>query len=106
MRLWKARFVSRCPRAATRRDAGASPRSGPPLVRAIDFSAAGAMSSAALTGARPYRFLDETSVGNGYVRLRALALLPVILVVLFAVVLGFETGGYGAEEDRDNRDMA
>lgn len=64
------------------------------------------MSSAALTGARPYRFHDETSVGNGYVRLRALALLPVILVVLFAVVLGFETGGYGAEEDRDNRDMA
>ena len=64
------------------------------------------MSGPVLTGARPYRFLDETSVGNGYVRLRALALLPVILVVLFAVVLGFETGGYGAEEDRDTRDMA
>ena len=62
--------------------------------------------SGTATGARPYRFLDETSVGNGYVRLRALALLPVILVVLFAVVLGFETGGYGAEEDRDTRDMA
>jgi hypothetical protein len=63
------------------------------------------MSGPVLTGARPYRFLDETSVGNGYVRLRALALLPVVLVVLFAVVLGFETSGYGAEEDRDTRDM-
>lgn len=63
------------------------------------------MSGPVLTGQRPYRFLDETSVGNGYVRLRALALLPVILVVLFAVVLGFENSGYGAYEDRDTRDM-
>lgn len=63
------------------------------------------MSSPVLTGAVPYRFLDETSVGNGYVRLRALAVLPVMLVVLFAVVLGFENAGYGSFEDRDTRAM-
>ena len=40
-----------------------------------------------LDGTRPYRFLDETSVSNGYVRLRALLLLPALLVLLAGLIL-------------------
>jgi len=57
-----------------------------------------------LDGTRPYRFLDETSVSNGYVRLRALLLLPALLVLLAGLILGYELGS--PVEDRDARDAA
>ena len=57
-----------------------------------------------LDGTRPYRFLDETSVSNGYVRLRALLLLPALLVLLASLILGYELGS--PVEDRDARDAA
>ena len=53
------------------------------------------MSPGVLDGTRPYRFLDETSVSNGYVRLRRLLL----LVLLAGLILGYELGSL--VEDRD-----
>ena len=60
--------------------------------------------SGVITGEKPYRFLDEASVGNGYVRLRALVLLPLLSIVLGAFVLGYENSS--PVGDRDVRDMA
>lgn len=60
--------------------------------------------SGVITGEKPYRFLDETSVGNGYVRLRALVLLPLLSIVLGSFVLGYEYSS--PVGDRDVRDMA
>ena len=59
--------------------------------------------SGVITGEKPYRFLDETSVGNGYVRLRALVLL-LLSIGLGSFVLGYEHSS--PVGDRDVRDMA